>query len=231
VTGSLPRISLADLDDGASWDVVVLGAGGAGMTAALSAAIDGARVLLVESSGLVGGTTSYAQGLVWIPGTHHAGFVNPAESINDARRYLEATVGSRGSTALREAFLQRGAAAVHRLERESLVSFRVARGQPDHQPECPGAAAIGRVLETAPFDARILGADFALVRPPRTSTAGTARRARSVVRRGWGCVTWPIACAMRAGLVCCAATHSWVACLPRCVSVASRCSRWRAPPA
>ncbi len=136
------------------------------MTAALSAAIDGAQVLLVESSGLVGGTTSYSQGLMWIPGTHHAGFVNPAESINDARRYLDATVGSRSSAGLREAFLQRGASAAHRLERESLVSFRVAHGQPDHHPECEGASAIGRVLEPSPFDGRKLGADFDLVRPP-----------------------------------------------------------------
>lgn len=160
------RTRLSDLDDRATFDIIVLGAGGAGMTAALVAAIQGARVLVVESSALVGGTTSWSQGLLWIPGTHHAGFVHPAESINDARRYLDATVGSRGSARAREMFLQRGAATVHRLEQASGLSFRVAADQPDHQPECAGAATIGRVLEPEPFDARVLGADFALVRPP-----------------------------------------------------------------
>ncbi len=165
-TDSTLRRRLVDLPEHASYDVVVLGAGGAGMATALFAAIDGAHVLLVESTGLVGGTTAYSQGLAWIPGTHHAGFVNPAESINDARRYLEATVGSRGSARLREAFLQRGAAAVHRLERDSLVSLRVASDQADHHPESDGAVGVGRVLEPNPFGARVLGNDFDLVRPP-----------------------------------------------------------------
>jgi succinate dehydrogenase/fumarate reductase flavoprotein subunit len=166
MSASTLRRRLVDLPERASFDVVVLGAGGAGMAAALFAAIGGARVLLVESTGLVGGTTAYSQGFAWIPGTHHAGFVNPSESINDARRYLDAVVGSRGSARLREAFLQRGAAAVHRLERESLVSLRVATGQPDHHPECEGAASVGRVLEPNAFDARVLGRDFELLRPP-----------------------------------------------------------------
>jgi glycine/D-amino acid oxidase-like deaminating enzyme len=166
MSDSTLRRRLVDLPERSSWDVVVLGAGGAGMAAALFATIGGARVLLVESTSLVGGTTAYSQGLAWIPGTHHAGFVNPSESINDARRYLNAVVGSRGSARLREAFLQRGAAAVHRLERDSLVSLRVAAGQPDHHPECEGAASIGRVLEPHAFDARVLGRDFELVRPP-----------------------------------------------------------------
>ena len=166
MTESTLRRRLTDLPERASFDVIVLGAGGAGMTAALSAAIAGARVLLVESTGLVGGTTAYSSGLAWIPGTHHAGFVNPAESINDARRYLDAVVGSRSVPKLREAFLQRGAAAVHRLERDSFVSLRVAADQPDHHPECEGAASIGRVLEPSAFDARVLGRDFELVRAP-----------------------------------------------------------------
>ncbi len=136
------------------------------MAAALFAAIDGASVLLVESTGLVGGSTAWSGGLAWVPGTHHAGFVHPGESINDARRYLDATVGSRSPTALREAFLKRGAAAVHRLERYSQVALRAAEGQPDDHPECPGAATVGRVLEPLAFDARVLGRDFALLRPP-----------------------------------------------------------------
>ena len=57
------------------YDVVVLGAGGAGMAAALVAAIDGARVLLVERTAYVGGTTAWSAGSTWIPCTPHAGEV------------------------------------------------------------------------------------------------------------------------------------------------------------
>ncbi len=161
-----PHTRLANLSDGATFDVVVLGAGGSGMAAALHAAIEGASVLIVESTGLVGGTTAYAEGAAWVPGTHHAAFVHPSESLNDARRYLDATVGSRSSPRLRDAFLQHGATAIHRLEQHTLVAFRAAEGQPDFHPECAGAVRLGRVLEPLPFDARVLGEDFALLRPP-----------------------------------------------------------------
>ena len=48
--------TLSALTPNETFDVVVVGAGGAGMSAALFAAIDGARVLLVESTESVGGT-------------------------------------------------------------------------------------------------------------------------------------------------------------------------------
>ena len=46
-----------------SWDVIVVGAGGAGLAAAVSAAEKGAKVLLVEKMGAVGGNTLLASGL------------------------------------------------------------------------------------------------------------------------------------------------------------------------
>ena len=71
------------------FDLVVIGAGGAGMSAALIGAIDGARVLLVERTEYVGGTTAYSGGTLWIPNTHHAAEVNRNDSQENARRYLE----------------------------------------------------------------------------------------------------------------------------------------------
>ena len=64
--------TLSALTPNETFDVVVVGAGGAGMSAALFAAIDGARVLLVESTEYVGGTTAYSAGTTWIPGSLHA---------------------------------------------------------------------------------------------------------------------------------------------------------------
>jgi succinate dehydrogenase/fumarate reductase flavoprotein subunit len=54
----------------AAFDVIVLGAGGAGMAAALFAAIEGMKVLVVERTPWVGGTTALAAGALWIPNTH-----------------------------------------------------------------------------------------------------------------------------------------------------------------
>ncbi len=60
------------LPDGSEFDLVVIGAGGAGLSAAVFAAMDGARVLVVEHTEYVGGTTAWSAGTTWVPGTHHA---------------------------------------------------------------------------------------------------------------------------------------------------------------
>jgi hypothetical protein len=53
------------LDD--SWDVIVVGGGPTGCTAATAAAREGARTLLIESSGLLGGSGTSALVPAWCP--------------------------------------------------------------------------------------------------------------------------------------------------------------------
>jgi hypothetical protein len=164
------RTSLADIHDATVFDVVVVGAGGAGMAAALFAAMDGARVLLVESTAYVGGTTAYSAGVTWVPGTPMGLKLNPEDSIDAARRYLESAVGMRTASALREAFLAHGPATIQALKDATHVHFRARRTQPDHLSDLKDAAMQGRALEPLPFDGRLLGADFDLVRPPPPET-------------------------------------------------------------
>jgi glycine/D-amino acid oxidase-like deaminating enzyme len=164
-----PRSSdeMSELPVGASFDVVVVGSGGAGLATAVFAALEGARVLVVESTPFVGGTTALSGGALWIPGTRQGLALNPGDSIDHARRYLDAVVGHRTSAALREAFLEHGAQAAARLEAQGRVRLRARRSQPDHQPWILGSAAAGRVLEPWPFDARVLARDdFDAIRAP-----------------------------------------------------------------
>ena len=91
-------------------DVLIFGAGMGGMCAALFAAHEGFEVLLCEKTDQVGGTTSTSAGTVWIPGSSQSTRDGVPDSIDDARRFLEAEIGPR-ALAVREAFLEAGPAA------------------------------------------------------------------------------------------------------------------------
>jgi succinate dehydrogenase/fumarate reductase flavoprotein subunit len=158
--------SLEALAPASALDVLVVGAGGAGLCAALCAAIDGAQVLLVESTGHVGGTTALSAGTVWIPGTHHAATVNPDDTLADAARYLDNAIGDRAPRALRQAFLEAGAGVVQHLEAHSELRLRPYAKHPDYISDLAGATLNGRALEPVPFDGRLLGDLFRLLRPP-----------------------------------------------------------------
>lgn len=157
---------LKTLPASAQYDVVVVGAGGAGMAAALFAALEGARVLLLEHTQYVGGTTAWSAGTTWVPGTHHAAKVNPNDTLQEARTYLDAAIGDYAPASMRQAFLDHGAAAVKRIEEHSDVQYRPCPKHPDYISDLPGSTLNGRALEPLPFDGRLLGGLFGLIRPP-----------------------------------------------------------------
>ncbi|MCS7269027.1 MAG: FAD-dependent oxidoreductase [Geminicoccaceae bacterium] len=148
-----------------SWDVVVLGSGAAGLTAALAAALAGARAVVIEHAERFGGTSARSSGTLWIPGNHHLGREAERDRAR-ARRYLEALVEGRGEPALLEAFLRHGPRMLADLERRAGLAVRPFPLAPDYRQELPGAALRGRALEPAPFDGRALGALFARLEPP-----------------------------------------------------------------
>jgi FAD binding domain len=157
---------LSTLPESASYDIVVIGAGGAGMSAALFAAIDGAKVLLVEHAEFVGGTTALSAGTTWVPGTHHAASVNPNDSLANAARYLTNAIGKRTPASLRQAFLDNGPVAVQHIEANSEVQYRPYPKHPDYISDLDGSTLNGRALEPLPFDGRLLGPLLKLIRPP-----------------------------------------------------------------
>lgn len=150
-----------------AYDLVVVGAGGAGMATALFAAMEGASVLLVERTEYVGGTTAWSAGTSWIPGSQHAAKVNPNDTLAETARYLDNAVGERTSKVVRQAFLDNGRAAVDEVEARSELKYRPYPKHPDYISDLGGSTLSGRALEPMPFDARLLGRElFALLRPP-----------------------------------------------------------------
>lgn len=157
---------LQSLPDGSACDVLVVGAGGAGLATALFAALQGAEVLLVEATEYVGGTTALSAGTAWIPGTKLGAQVNPQDTLAEAARYLDHAIGPRTPAALRQVFLDEGAAAVDELAARTDVKFRACPRHPDYISDLDGSTLNGRALEPLPFDGRRLGDLFALLRPP-----------------------------------------------------------------
>jgi succinate dehydrogenase/fumarate reductase flavoprotein subunit len=149
-----------------AYDVVVIGAGAGGMTAAAVAAGEGLSVLLIEKTEFVGGTTAWSGGMVWIPANAHMKQAGMPDSASDAAAYLAGTVPEADNAGLRETFLARGPEAVEYLEANTEVRLQPVKTYPDYYPEQPGATAGGRVLEPVSFDGTRLGANFRRLRPP-----------------------------------------------------------------
>ena len=147
-------------------DLVVLGSGAGGMTAALSAAVLGLDVLLAEKAEWIGGTTSRSAGSLWVPNTRHS--PPGSDSLDKALGYLRTAVGNRLREPMALSFLQAAPEMVAFLEDNTSVAFRAYPYHPDYLATLQGATLSGRVVEPLPFDASVLGRDFAKIRPPLT---------------------------------------------------------------
>ncbi len=132
-------------------DVVVLGSGGAGLTAALAAAANGASVEVYEKAATVGGTTAVSGGIVWIPAHDRSPDGELTEA--DALQYLEAQSLGVMDRDLVETFVHTGAKMLDFVEENSELQFEIAQGFPDYKPELPGGRPTGgRSLNAKPFD-------------------------------------------------------------------------------
>ena len=137
-------------------DVVVLGSGGAGLTAALTAAANGASVEVYEKAATVGGTTAVSGGIVWIPAHRRSPDGELTEA--DALRYLEAQSLGVMDRELVETFVHTGPTMLDFVEEHSELQFEIAEGFPDYKPELPGGRPTGgRSLNAKPFDLARLG--------------------------------------------------------------------------
>jgi succinate dehydrogenase/fumarate reductase flavoprotein subunit len=147
-------------------DLLVVGAGAAGMTAALVGTLEGLQVVLCEKSDMVGGTTATSAGTVWIPGSRQAKLAGMPDTLEAARTYLTAILGKNAEDSRLDAYLTAGPIVLDYLEQRTSVRFVPPPVHPDYK-NLPEAAIGGRALGAIPFDGRKLGADFDRVRPPR----------------------------------------------------------------
>lgn len=147
-------------------DVVVVGSGGAGLTAATVAARHGLEVLLVEKSEVFGGTTALSGGGIWVPGSSLAARAGIVEAPGAASRYVHEVVGPPLRSDLLEAFLDAAPRMVDYLQSHTAVRFVLQRGFADWHPQAEGFSPEGRLLVPLDYDGRDLGEHFDLLRPP-----------------------------------------------------------------
>lgn len=149
-----------------TFDVVVVGSGAAGLSAALTASILGLTVVVVEKAATLGGSTAISGGAVWVPDHPHLASIGLNDSRADVLAYLGAMLGNRLKPDLIGAFLDSGPEMVRFLEKHTELSLIPRAVSPDYHPELPGAAPGGRTLDPEPFDGRRLGPAFRRLRPP-----------------------------------------------------------------
>lgn len=147
-------------------DLLVIGAGAGGMSAALAGAILGMEVLVCEKSDQVGGTAATSAGTIWIPENRQSIEAGFPDTRAAARNYMNALIREpEKGTDLRETYLEEGPRIVDWFAEHSDVRWVPCGMHPDYKDET-GAATTGRALSPAEFDGRVLGDAFRDVRAP-----------------------------------------------------------------
>lgn len=146
--------------------MIVVGAGAAGMTAALTAAHHGLDTLLVEKADRFGGSTARSGGGVWIPNNDVLRAAGVEDTPERAAEYLAHIVGDAVEPELRQAFLATGPEVVRFVLDHTPLRMRWVPGYADYYPEAPGGLPGGRSIEPRPMDARVLDRDLATLAEP-----------------------------------------------------------------
>ncbi len=147
-------------------DVLVVGTGASGMAAAITAASQGLKVLVVEKEARFGGTTARSGGWLWVPGTRLATEQGIHEVPGAARTYLQHEATTHFDAARVDAFIDNGPKAIEFFTRKTCVQFDMPPVFPDYHAEAPGGAQGGRSMVARPFDGRALGERIKHLAPP-----------------------------------------------------------------
>ncbi len=145
-------------------DLLVVGSG-TGMAAALAAAERGLKVLIVEKSSYVGGSTARSGGALWLPASPILEENQAGDTMPRAQTYLASVVDGTAPQQRPAAFLSHVGETVEMLRRTTPMRFTWARDYSDYHPEQPGGMAAGRTCECKPFNTSVLGQYRSRLRP------------------------------------------------------------------
>lgn len=152
-------------------DLVVVGSGAAGLSAAVTAAYHGLEVIVVEKAEAMGGATAWSGGWMWTPLNPLAKRAGIDEDPETVRTYLRHELGERYDTARIDAFLDAAPRMVRFFEEHTALQFADGNAIPDIHDASPGAGTGGRSVIAAPYDGRLLGKTIHKLRRTMPETA------------------------------------------------------------
>jgi len=139
-------------------DVVAVGSGLGGLTAAIVAHDLGKKVVVLEKAPKLGGICAYSGGEVFLPNNHVMQARGLADSREEGMRYLHFLDAGWADPELQNALVDRGDEAIRYLGDKAGVRWKIIENFPDyHYPKAPGTAAAGRYLEVELFPGKELG--------------------------------------------------------------------------
>lgn len=151
-------------------DLLVIGSGAGALSAAVTAAHLGLKVIVVEKDPQYGGTTAWSGGWMWLPRNPLALEAGLLERIEKPLSYLRRELGGKFDESRARAFLNNGPRMVEFFRRHTALQFIDGNAIPDFHGHTPDAALGGRSICAAPFDARQLGARLHDLKPPLKET-------------------------------------------------------------
>jgi 3-oxosteroid 1-dehydrogenase len=153
-------------------DVIVVGSGAGGMVSALYADYHGLEALILEKTSTYGGSSALSGGGLWIPVNHLLDREGIPDSVEQARTYMQHTVGDRVPQAKQDAYVEHARDMARWLEQNTRMEFIRMDGYADYYPERPGGTSRGRGIEAKPVDGRNLGEALQNINTPSQSAPG-----------------------------------------------------------
>lgn len=141
-------------------DIVVIGSGVAGLTAAVAAGLNGLSPVVLEHLDEIGGTSARSSGTVWVPDNPFLRAAGVTDDRAKAEAYLASLVGERGNESMWRTFMDAGPAMLVEMDAKAGLAFKPYMASADYRQDHEGAAPGGRALEPPAFDGRTLGDDF-----------------------------------------------------------------------
>ena len=151
-------------------DVLVVGSGAAGLTAALAAATAGGEVLVIEKSDEFGGTSATSGGGIWIPNSDGAKAAGMADSDEEAFEYIRPLAEPDVPDAAIWSYIHNGRKMVRWVHANSPVRF-TSQDYPDYHVELPGGKPGHRTHLPENYDGRELGKDIRYLRSTSPSSS------------------------------------------------------------